>query len=118
MLAEYGLLSSMAGRRSYRCTRPGATFVPTVELTWSRDSPLSEERVRSILTGIRDNVDMPPAVAFRERGDGRTVVLLDGLHRVRVSIAVGLTHVPCRLVDRSVAEFAYGVPPVVQKLVR
>jgi hypothetical protein len=51
--------------------------------------------VRSLLQGIRDGAILPPVCAFR-CADG-VVRLTHGMHRWRVSQALGFRTIPCRL---------------------
>ena len=39
---------------------------------------------------------------------GEQAALLDGMHRWRISLAAGFTHLPCLCKSRDDAEVAYG----------
>jgi ParB-like chromosome segregation protein Spo0J len=62
--------------------------------------------IRDLLRGIRDDVPIQPVVVFREPGAG-TAMLLDGLHRLRLSQALGFVAIPTTQPSREDAELRY-----------
>jgi hypothetical protein len=54
---------------------------------------LNEQALRDLLRGIRDDALIPPVVVFRELG-AATARLLDGMHRWRLSQALGYIAIP------------------------
>jgi hypothetical protein len=111
LLAEFGLRRGGATLPSYRWADAAAVLVPLADITGPLQRKLNEESVRSLLRGIRDGADLPPVVVFREPG-AQTAALLDGLHRVRVSIALGFVAIPALMISRDAAElgYRYGQP--------
>lgn len=108
LLAEYGLPEAAAGRDSYRCDDAGVTLVAIKNTRAPLARMLNEAAVRGLLRGIRANASIPPIHVISEQGKVR---LLNGLHRLRVSIAVGFTQIPARFLSLEEAEGAYGYSP-------
>jgi ParB-like chromosome segregation protein Spo0J len=67
---------------------------------------LNEDALRSLLCAVRHRAPLPPVVVFREPG-AATTMLLDGLHRWKVSAALGVNMIPCMLTTREDAELLY-----------
>lgn len=109
LLAEYGLPGGGATAASYRCSDQTALLVPLAEVIGPRRM-LNVDAVRSLLRGVRDGVELPPIVVFREPG-AATAALLDGLHRWRVSLALGFLAIPATQPSRDDAELVYCYPP-------
>lgn len=107
LLAECGLVRGGASTVSYCCTDPSAVLVPIVEITGPEHRKLNEDAVRSLLQGIRDGAVLPPVVVFREPG-APTAALLDGLHRWRISLALGFLAIPAMQPTRDAADLGYG----------
>jgi excisionase family DNA binding protein len=106
LLAECGLRRGGMTASSYRCTDPAAVLVPVAEITGPMQRKLNEDALRSLLRAVRDRVPLPPVVVFREPG-AATTMLLDGLHRWKVSTALGFNMIPCMLTTREDAELLY-----------
>ena len=106
LLAEYGLRRGAATGPSYRCTDPAGALVPLIEVIGPTHRKLNEEALRSLLRGVRDGADLPPIIVFREPG-AAVATLLDGLHRVRLSLAVGFAVIPTTQTSREDAELVY-----------
>jgi hypothetical protein len=105
LFAEYGLRRRGAVAPSYRCTHPQAVLVPVAEIT-APVRKMNPDELRSLLRGVRDGADLPPVVVFREPG-ALTTALLDGLHRYRVSLALGFSSIPATQPSREDAELVY-----------
>jgi ParB-like chromosome segregation protein Spo0J len=94
LLTEYGFLSGAPPGLSYRCTCVQARLEPLVEISGPAGRKLNEAALRSLLAGMRDGVDLPPVVVYRQPGRG-TATLIHGTHRWRISLAVGFPYIPC-----------------------
>jgi hypothetical protein len=105
LLVEYGLHRGSAYAVSYRCTDPQSILVPVADIT-APVRKLNADALRRLLRGVRDGDDLPPVVVFREPG-AATAALLDGLHRLRVSLALGFVSIPATQPSRDDAELAY-----------
>jgi hypothetical protein len=105
LLAEFSLACGSVAAPSYRCTDPNAVLMPLVEII-APDRKLNEGALRRLLSGVRDDADLPPVVIFREPG-AATATLLDGLHRFRLSLALGFTLIPATQPSRDDAELCY-----------
>jgi hypothetical protein len=92
LFAEYGLRRRGAVAPSYRCSDALAILVPVAEIT-APVRKLNPDALRSLLRGIRERAYLPPIVVFRDT-DAVTAALLDGLHRYRVSLALGFQSIP------------------------
>jgi hypothetical protein len=79
--------------------------VPVPEIT-APVRKLNPDAVRSLLQGVRDGADLPPIVVFRESG-AATATLLDGRHRLSVSLALGFVSIPAMQPSREDAELVY-----------
>jgi hypothetical protein len=64
---------------------------------------LNSDALRSLLRGVRAGDDLPPGIVFREPGAVKAA-LLDGLHRFRVSAALGFASIPATQTSREDAE--------------
>jgi len=93
LLAEYGLRRGGATRPSYRSSDPNAVLISLAEIGGPQARNLNEQAIRDLLRGIRDDAPIPPVVVFREPG-AATATLLDGLHRWRLSQALGYIAIP------------------------
>jgi hypothetical protein len=105
LLAQFGLSRRRVKADSYRCTDPTAVLVPLSEISVP-DRKLNEDALRSLLSGVRDSTDLPPVVIFREPG-AATARLLDGIHRYRLSAALGFRLIPAIQPTRDDAELCY-----------
>jgi hypothetical protein len=105
LLTEYGLHRGCATAPSYRCTDPQSILVPVAEIT-AGVRKLNADALRSLLRGVRDGHDLPPVVVFREPG-AAAAALLDGLHRLRISVALGFVSIPATQPSRDDAELVY-----------
>jgi ParB-like chromosome segregation protein Spo0J len=89
----------------YCCIDPSAILVPLTEVI-GPDRKLNEDALRRLLSGVRVGATLPPVVIFREPG-AATATLLDGLHRYRLSLALGFTLIPATQPSRDDAELCY-----------
>jgi hypothetical protein len=105
LLAEFGIARGKVTARNYRCTDPSTAFVPLADII-GPNRKLSEDALRSLLSGVRDGAALPPVVIFREPG-AATATLLDGLHRYRLSLALGFALIPTIEPSREDAELCY-----------
>lgn len=105
LLAEYGLHRGSTTTLNYRCTNPQSLLVPVAEIM-APVRKLNEDALSSLLRGVRDGDDLPPIVVYREPGAARAM-LLDGLHRLRVSLALGFVSIPATQPSREDAELGY-----------
>lgn len=87
-----------------------ATLVPLTEITGPMQRKLNEAAMRRLLQGMRDGSALPPIIVYRAQGS-MLAMLLDGLHRVRISRALGFTSIPATLVSREDAEGGFGYQP-------
>ena len=94
LLAGYGLRHGWANGGSYQYTDSNAVLLPLAEIDGPMHRLLNEKRLRSLLQGIRDRVALPPVVVFK-REDVSTAQLIQGMHRWRLSQALGFTMIPC-----------------------
>src|SRR6185437_8794275 len=101
MLSEFGL--SPGNAPPYRCADPKAVPIPVSELHWPRGRGLDPARLRRVLGIIARREPLAPVPVYREPGSPVAVVL-DGAHRLAVSIALGYDTVPCELLSRDEAE--------------
>jgi len=107
MLAEYGLSPRTLSATSFRCDEPTAVLLPLDDLILNASRRLHEPSVRWLLGEIRDNRPIDAVPIFREPGMARAT-LFDGMHRWRVSRALGLPLIPCLYLSRFEAESGYG----------
>jgi hypothetical protein len=107
LLAEYGLTTDAGQRQSYRCDDPVANLVPIRDILAPMGRGLNEDVVRQLLNGIKGAASIPPVIVVSE-GFKQQVALLDGLHRFRVSLALGYPMVPCQHVPLETAKSRYG----------
>lgn len=107
LILEYGLRPGGSALPAYRCDDPSAVSLVLDELMLNTARKLHEPSVRWLLARIRDRLPIDPVPVFREPGAPR-VTLLDGMHRWRVSRALGLACIPCNYVSRVDAETRYG----------
>lgn len=105
LFAEYGLRRRGAVASSYHCSSPQAILVPIADIT-APVRKLNPDALRSLLYGVREGADLPAIVVFREPG-AATAALLDGLHRVRISLALGFVSIPAIQPSREEAELCY-----------
>lgn len=110
LLAELGLRPGGATGASYRCSDPVAFLIPLTEVAAPTGRRLNREALASVLRGFKDGDAIPPVVVFREP-EADTATLLDGLHRLRASAAVGYTMIPCTQPSRGDAEVVYCYAP-------
>jgi hypothetical protein len=85
-------------------------MVPTSEITGPVARKLNEEALRSLLHGICESAELPAVVIFREPG-APAAALLDGLHRLQLSRALGFVSIPAISLSREYAEGGYGYVP-------
>ena len=107
LLAEYGLTTDAGQRQSYRCDDSTARLVSIRDILAPMGRGLNEDVVRQLLSGIKSAVSIPPVIVVPE-GFKQQVALLDGLHRFRVSLALGYPIVPCQYISLERAKDVYG----------
>ncbi len=88
---------------SYGCAAQDAELIPLSDIR-GPSRKLNAEALEHLIRRIRDHADIDPATIFH---NGKVANLLDGMHRWRLSIACGFTHLPCRRVSREDAELLY-----------
>jgi len=103
LLAAYGLRRGGATTPSYRSNDPDAVLMPLAEVTGPEHRKLNEDALRSLLRGLRDGAELPPIIVFREPC-AASAVLLDGMHRWRLSLALGFAAIPAIQPTRDDAE--------------
>jgi hypothetical protein len=99
LLAECGLVRGAASTASYRCTEPTTVLLPTAKVI----GPPRRKLNHNILNGFRHGHSIPPVEVFYEP-ETDELILLDGMHRWRTSLAYGFAELPCLMMDRDWAE--------------
>jgi hypothetical protein len=108
LLAEYGFRRGVRVAVSYRCIDKEAVLIRTSDVYAKRpDRKLNEDAIRDLLSGFRGEVALPPILVYRKRG-AAAALLINGMHRCRVSGAFGYPMIPCLLLTRDEAD-AYGL---------
>jgi RHS repeat-associated protein len=86
LLAEYGLTRGAASSASYHCAEPTAVLLPIAKVIGPVRRKLNRDVLASILNGFRHGHSIPPVEVFYEP-ETDELVLLDGMHRWRASLA-------------------------------
>jgi hypothetical protein len=102
MLTAHGLKRGGTSARSFPCANPEAVLVRLDAMIELPERKLNAYRINRILQGFRERAAFPPVVAFRHRSGA--VRLLQGLHRVRASLAYGFIEIPATLISPGEAE--------------
>ncbi len=103
LLAEFGLQRSGATAVSYCFDDASAVLVPLLDISVVGQRKLNPERLRDLLRGICDGSSIPAVAVYRVWGDNR-LRLHHGMHRLRVSQAVGFTSIPAVVMSEHEAE--------------
>jgi hypothetical protein len=104
LLGEAGLRRGSAIAPSYRYADAKAVLLPVAQIH-ADPRMLNEEAVRSLLRGIREGLELPPILVHRAAGVANAC-LVHGMHRWRVSVALGYRLIPCLLLtDDEAAEY-------------
>jgi len=98
MLAAHGLTRNSAAASSFNCTDPQALKIPTTGIAHSSDFRIKWDTARHLLRRIQNQEALEPIVVTRRPGNCE-FVLIDGLHRLLIAIAVGFPSMPVRLVS-------------------
>jgi hypothetical protein len=107
MLADYGQRAGATTAISYRCTDHNAVLEPLAEIRGPPKRLLNEGSLRYHLGLIRDRQSIEPVSVYRARG-APTATLVDGVHRWRLSLALGYVKIPCRHLTKGEAA-EYGL---------
>jgi hypothetical protein len=110
LLKELGLRPNCLRAETYACSDSTAVLIPLAEISAPPNRLLNREALRTVLIRMRDDLPLDPVPVFREES-WEIATLLDGMHRLRASAALGFPMMPCRLVPRADAEVIYGVQP-------
>lgn len=103
MLAAHGLTRNGAVASSFKCTDPGALRIPTASIEHPANYQVKWDTAGHLLRRIHDQVALDPIVVTRRPGNCQ-FVLVDGLHRRLVSMAVGFPSMPARLLSYDTAQ--------------
>jgi hypothetical protein len=103
LLAECGLNRGAASAPSYRCAEPTAVLLPTAKVIGPGRRKLNRDVLVNILNGFRQGHNIPPVEVFYEP-QADELILLDGMHRWRASLAYGFAEIPCLMMTREWAE--------------
>ena len=107
LLAEVGVVRGSAKQINFRCTDNQAVLIPLADIDYSRSRKLNRDVLTCLLKGMRDHSDFVAVIVVRKPGTNR-FVLLDGMHRVRASDAMGFISIPCKIVSLEEAIDAFG----------
>jgi ParB-like nuclease family protein len=99
------LLEGVAPGASYRCDSPEAILVPLAAVRGPISRKLNREALESLAAALRSGAALPPVAVYMK---GEQAILLDGMHRWRISLAAGFTHLRCLCKSRDAAELGYG----------
>jgi hypothetical protein len=108
MFSACGLRRGGAAASSYRCTDSDAVIVPIATVI-AAPRAMNREALLQILRGFRDGDDIPPVSIFHEPEPPLTY-LLDGIHRLRASLAFGYVSIPVRPWSRADAAQYFRYP--------
>jgi len=92
------LTRNRASATSFTCTDPQALRIPVTGIAYSHDYRLRRATAGDLLQRIHHEVALDPIVVTRRPGNCE-FVLIDGLHRLLVSIAVGFPSIPAHLIS-------------------
>ena len=107
MLADYDQRAGATTAVSYRCTDQSAVLEPLTEIRGPPQRLLNEASLRYHLGLIRDRQSIEPVWVYRALG-APTATLVDGVHRWRLSLALGYAKIPCRHLTKDEAA-EYGL---------
>jgi hypothetical protein len=107
MLAAHGLTRNSVAASSFACTDPQALRIPTTGIARPRDYRIKWDTAGHLLRRIHDHEALDPIVVTRRPGNCE-FVLIDGLHRLLVAIAMGFPSMPARLLSyESAAQYGF-----------
>jgi hypothetical protein len=106
-LAETRTQNFQARQRGFRCDAPHELIaLNDIQASLRRsDYPLdangfNRERMLRLLSGIRDNVSLPPIyIELADPGERKYRVRC-GVHRYHASLTLGFSHVPAEIIER------------------
>jgi hypothetical protein len=98
MLAAHGFTPNSATASSFACTDPEALKIPTTGIAHPREYRIKWDTARHLLRRLHDHQALDPIVVTRRPGDCE-FVLIDGLHRLLVALAMGFPSMPARLLS-------------------
>ncbi len=98
MLAAHGLTRNRAAATSFKCTVSQALRIPVTGIAYSHDCRIRRDTAADLLQRIHHEDALDPIVVTRRPGNCE-FVLIDGLHRLLVSIAVGYPSIPALLLS-------------------
>jgi hypothetical protein len=110
LLAECGLTRGAASTESYSCAEPTAVLLPTNKVIGPTRRKLNHDTLVNILNGFRYRHSIPPVEVFHEPATDE-LILLDGMHRWRASLAYGFAELPCLMMSRDWADVCRGYVP-------
>ena len=110
LLAECALARGGASAKSYRCAEPTAVLLPADKVIGPQRRKLNRDTVVNILNGFRHGHSIPPVEVFYEQ-ETDELILLDGMHRWRASLAYGFAEIPSVMMTREWAEEFRGYAP-------
>ena len=90
------MVAGILGAESYRCATPNSLLLPVANIR-APVRKLNREALESIIAGVRANESIEPIRVYLL--DSAMVDLLDGLHRLRTSIACRFRLIPCQLIS-------------------
>ena len=102
LLAAHGLQRNSAAASSFNCTDPEALRIPTSGIDHPADYQIKWATAGHLLQRIHDQHALDPIVVTRRPGRCE-FVLIDGLHRLLVSIAIGFPSMPVNLISYETA---------------
>ena len=107
MLADYGQRAGGTTAVSYRCNDQNVVLELLAEIRGPAQRLLNEASLRYHLGLIRDRLSIEPVWVYRALG-APTATLVDGVHRWRLSLALGYAKIPCRHLTKDEAA-EYGL---------
>jgi hypothetical protein len=102
LLAAHGLQRNHAAASCFNCTDPAALRIPTSGIDHPADYQIKWDTAGHLLQRIHDQGAIDPIIVTRRPGHCE-FVLIDGLHRLLVSIAIGFPSMPANLISYEMA---------------
>jgi hypothetical protein len=106
-IAEAGVKDFKPTGRAFRCDGPHECIaLADIEVPLRRSghpldaNGLAHDRMVRILSGIRDEVSLPPVYLERADAGQRTYRVRWGVHRYHASLTLGFSHLPAEIVER------------------
>jgi hypothetical protein len=103
LLAAYGLPPGKAFASSYRCSDPTAQKIPISGISYPQAKALDRDAVVRVLVNLRQQRDVDPIIVCR-RPEAFDFTLVEGLHRLAVSVALGYVTIPATLIPYDIAK--------------